>query len=139
MGEEYNIMSTEEETALRRKYFPRVSWTELGPVRRLYRVRPAGEGTALAALLALAERAGFIAPGQRAVIGGAAECLAAFRRRAADPSVALVFGDSMAAHWSDISLAPAEEGWQLMAVRSEEGENLIALANGEGLLRFKRP
>lgn len=132
------MLTNEEEAALRKKYFPRVSWTENGPVRRLYKTRPAGEGDVLSILLALAERECFIAPGQRAVTGGAEECLDAFRSKAADKSIAMIFGDSIAAHWSDISLAPAEDGWQLMAVRSEEGENLVALAHGEGLLRFRR-
>ena len=132
------IMSTNEEAALRKKYFPRVTWTEDGPIRRLYKVRPAEEGDTLAILLALAERELFIAPGQRSVTGGAEVCLDAFRSKAADKSIAMIFGDCLAAHWSDISLEPAEEGWQLMAVRSEEGENLVALAHSEGLLRFKR-
>lgn len=132
------MLTNEEETALRKKYFPRVTWTENGPVRRLYKTCPAGEGDALSILLALAERELFIAPGQRAIIGGAEECLDAFRRKAADKSIAMIFGNSLAAHWCDISLEPAEEGWQLMAVRSEEGENLVALAHSEGLLRFKR-
>ena len=132
------IMLTDEETALRKKYFPRVTWTENGPIRRLYRVRPAEEGDTLAILLALAERECFIAPGQRAVTGGAEDCLEAFRSKASDKTVAMVFGNSLAAHWSDISLEPAAEGWQLVAVRSEEGENLVALAHSEGLLRFKR-
>lgn len=132
------MLTNEEEAALRKKYFPRVTWTENGPIRRLYKVRPAGEGDTLSLLLALAERELFIAPGQRAVTGGAEMCLEAFRQKAGDKSIAMIFGDGLAAHWSDISLEPAEEGWQLMAVRSEEGENLVALAHGEGLLRFKR-
>jgi len=132
------MLTKEEEAALRKKYFPRVTWTENGPVRRLYKTRPAEEGDTLAILLALAERALFIAPGQRAVTGGAEACFEAFRSKTVDKSVAMIFGDSLTAHWSDISLEPAEEGWQLMAVRSEEGENLVALAHSEGLLRFKR-
>lgn len=132
------MLTMEEEAALRKKYFPRVTWTENGPVRRLYKVCPAGEGTVLEILVSLAERELFVAPGQRAVIGGAEECLAAFRSKAADKSIAMIFGASLEAHWSDVSLEPAEEGWQRMAVRSEEGENLVALAHGEGLLRFKK-
>ncbi len=132
------MLTMEEEAALRKKYFPRVTWGENGPVRRLYWVAPVEAGTVLEILRALGEREGFIAPGQRAVTGGAEECLAAFRGKAADPTIALVFGDGLDSHWSDIALAPAEEGWQLMAVRSEEGENLVSLAHCEGLLRFKR-
>lgn len=134
-------MLTDEETAvLRKKYFPRVEWTERGPLRRLYRVRPAGEGASVTELLlALGEREGFVAPGQHAVTGDAGVCEDAFRQKAADKSVALIFGTEMAAHWCDIAVdAPNEEGWQLMAVRSEEGENLTALAHSEGLLRFRR-
>lgn len=132
------MLTKEEEVALRKKYFPRVAWTEKGPLRRLYKTCPAGEGEVLSILLALAEREGFIAPGQRAVTGGAEECIAAFRQKAAEGSVALIFGTSLAAHWSDLSLEEDGEGWQYLAVRSEEGENLVALAHGEGLLRFRR-
>ena len=135
------MLTKEETAALRKKYFPRVEWTERGPLRRLYRVRPAAEeGVSVTdILLDLGEREGFIAPGQHAVTGVAETCLAAFRQKAADKSVALIFGTEMAAHWCDIAVdAPDEEGWQLMAVRSEEGENLTALAHSEGLLRFKR-
>ena len=132
------MLTNEEEAALRKKYFPRVTWTENGPVRRLYKTCPTGEGDALSILLALAERELFIAPGQRAVTGGAEACLDAFRNKAADKSIAMIFGAGLDAHWCDIALEPAEEGWQLMVVRSEEGENLVALAHSEGLLRFKR-
>lgn len=134
------MLTNEEAAALRKKFFPRVEWTEEGPIRRLYRVRPAAEGTGVTdILLALGEREGFIAPGQSAVTGDAGACFAAFRQKAADRSVTLIFGLEMAAHWCDIAVdVPDGEGWQRMAVRSEEGENLIALAHSEGLLRFKR-
>ena len=133
------MLTNEEENALRKKYFPRVTWTGNGPVRRLYKVCPTGEGTVLEILISLAERELFIAPGQHAVVGGEEECLTAFQSKTADCTIAMVFGNSLEAHWSDISLAPAENGWQPMAVRSEEGENLVALAHSEGLLRFKKP
>lgn len=134
------MLTNEEEAALRKKFFPRVEWTDNGPIRRMYRVRPAAEGEAVTdILLALGEREGFIAPGQRAVTGDAEACLAAFRQKATDRSVALIFGLEMAAHWCDIAVDAADaDGWQLIAVRSEEGENLTALAHGEGLLRFRR-
>ena len=134
------IMLTDEETAaLRRKYFPRVEWTDMGPVRRRYRVRPAGAGKVTDILLALGEREGFLAPGQRAAVGDSGVCMEAFRRKAADKSVALIFGTELSAQWCDVAVAaPDGEGWQLLLVRSEEGENLVALAHGEGLLRFKR-
>ena len=134
------MLTNEEAAALRKKYFPRVEWTDMGPVRRRYRVRPAAEGTSVTdILLALGEREGFIAPGQQAAVGDAGACEAAFRQKAADKSVALIFGMETAAHWCDIAVAdPDGEGWQLMLVRSEEGENLVALAHGEGLLRFRR-
>lgn len=132
------MLTKDEEMSLRKKYFPRVDWTERGPIRRLYKTRPTEGEDVLEILLALAEREGFIAPGQRGIVGGAAECLAAFRQKGADRSIAMIFGRGMDAHWSDLSLEPAEDGWQLLAVRSEEGENLVALAHGEGLLRFRR-
>lgn len=139
---EYMIMLTkEEQEALRKKYFPRVPWTELGPVRRTYLVRTAaGASEAVTeAVAALAEREGFIEPGQRAVIGDADAALAAFRARPADAAIGMIFGTEAAAHWCDISVdPPGEDGWQRMLVRSEEGENLIALAHAEGILRFRR-
>lgn len=133
-------MTGEEQAALKKKYFPRVPWTENGPVRRLYRANTAaGDGAVLAALAALAEREGFNAPGEAAVIGGAADCLAAFRQKAAGGRIGMIFGAALAAHWCDIAAGEADaDGWRTLIVRSEEGENLTALAHNEGLLRFRR-
>ena len=124
--------------ALKRKYFPRVPWTEDGPVRRLYRAK-AEQGSVLAVLTALAEREGFTEPGQKTVSGGAEACLAAFARKAAGEPVGMIFGETLDAHWCDIAADPPDGGgWQRMIVRSEEGENLTALAHNEGLLQFKK-
>ena len=39
----------------------------------------------------------------------------------------------------DIAADPPDtQGWQRYLVRTEEGENLTALAYGEGLLQFKK-
>ena len=128
-------MDTEK---LKKKYFPRVPWTEDGPVRRRYCVRAEG-GDALAVLAALAEREGFTEPGQETVAGGTEDCLEAFGRKAAGEPVGMVFGDRLAAHWCDIAADPPDEdGWQRFVVRSEEGENLTALAHNERLLQFKK-
>lgn len=126
--------------ALRRKYFPRVPWTEKGPVRRRYRARAAAPGqTVTGALAALAAAEGFTGPGRRAVAGGAAECLAAYRDMGGDASAGMVFGEGLDACWCDIAAGtPDEEGWQEILVRSERAENLIALAHAVGALRFKR-
>ena len=124
--------------ALKKKYFPRVPWTEDGPVRRVYLAR-AEAGGVLAALAALAEREGFTEPGQETVAGGAEACLAAFERKAAGAPVGMIFGEALAAHWCDIAADPPDaDGWQRMIVRSEEGENLTALAHNEGLLQFRK-
>lgn len=126
-----------EREALKKRYFPRVPWTENGPVRRMYRAR--GEGPVLAVLAALAEREGFTAPAERTVVGGAEDCLAALQAKAAGAPVGMVFGTEAAAHWCDIAAEPPDpQGWQTLLVRSEEGENLAALAYNEGLLRFRR-
>ena len=130
----------EELEKLRKKYFPRIPWTAEGPVRRVYLAR-AAEGTASVCqvLMELALREGFIEPGGPAVLGGAEECLAAFRRKAAGGPGGMIFGTEEAAHWCDAAAgAPDSDGWQRLIVRSEEGENLTALAHGEGLLRFRR-
>lgn len=126
--------------ALRRRYFPRVAWTERGPVRRRYLARPAdGSGSVAAALLHLAEQEGFIEPARPAVVGSAEETFAAFRKKPSDPSVGMIFGTETAAHWCDIACGAADaDGWQELIVRSEEGENLTALAHAEGVLRFRR-
>lgn len=122
--------------ALRKRYFPRVPWTEEGPVRRRYLAKAEGQSVA-AALEALALAEGFIPPGRRAVTGGPAACLAAFRQR--DGEDGLVFGDGLDALWCDLALsAPDGDGWQALIVRSETAENLIALASAAGAVRFKK-
>ncbi len=130
----------DETEALKRKYFPRVPWTERGPVRRRYLARPAdGSGTVPEALARLAEREGFTAPGEATVIGGAEETFAAFRQKAAGGPARMILGTEPAAHWCDAACGPADaDGWQELVVRSEEGENLTALAHNEGVLRFRR-
>lgn len=135
------MLTDEERTALEKKYFPRVEWTALGPARRVYEARTAAEtpGGVTAALAGLAVEAGFIEPGQRAVTGGPEETLEALRRKGADRSIGMVFGDSAQAHWCDIAVEPpGAGGWQRLVIRSEEGENLVALAHAEGVLRFRR-
>ena len=124
--------------ALKKKYFPRVPWGGNGPVRRVYLAR-AEESDVLAVLTSLAEREGFTEPGQTTVLGGAEECLAAFRRKAAGEPVGMVFGTTLAAHFCDVAADPPDpDGWRRFVVRSEEGENLTALAHNEGLLQFKK-
>ena len=124
--------------ALRRKYFPRVPWGPDGPVRRRYMARTAaGHQTVAAALEALALSEGFIAPGGRAVIGDAAACLAALQSQG--EAETLIFGRGLDALWCDLALSPADpEGWQEMIVRSEQAENLIALAHATGAVRFRK-
>ncbi len=132
------IFEDEALEALRRKYFPRVPWTEAGPVRRHYFARAAREGQTVAGTLeALAMDEGFIGPGLRAVIGDEAACLGAFRQRG--ETDVMVFGLGPDVCWCDIALGPADgEGWQEMLVRSEEAENLVALAHAVGAVRFRR-
>ena len=132
------IFEDEELEALRRKYFPRVPWGPAGPVRRRYLARAAEDGRTVAqALEALAAAEGFIGPGQRAVLGDGAACLEAFRRRAGEDT--MVLGLGLDAHWCDFALGPVDEGgWQELLVRSEEAENLTALAHALGAVRFKR-
>jgi hypothetical protein len=134
------MLTDEEQAALRKKYFPRVAWTEQGPVRRRYLVQTVTPGAdVFQTLIDLAQREWFIEPGQRAVVGDADQTLTAFRDRATDKTVGMVFGTELGAHWCDLALSvPDAEGWQTMIVRSEEAENLIALAHNEGLLRFRR-
>ncbi len=124
--------------ALRRKYFPRIPWTEAGPIRRRYLVRTAQPGQDVSDVLArLAEDEGFTAPGLQTVRGEAEECLAAFRERGA--AALMIFGLGPDAHWCDLALgAEDSEGWRELIVRSEEGENLTALAHARRLLRFRR-
>ena len=123
--------------ALRKKYFPRVPWTEQGPVRRRYLAKAAdGSASVTEALARLAEREGFVEPGRHAVIGNAEASFAAFCDKAA---VGMVFGTELSAHWCDAACGePDAEGWQELIVRSEEGENLTALAHAKGALRFRR-
>lgn len=133
-----NAMTQDERAALIKKYFPRVPWTDDGPVRRQYLAKAVSGGDVTAALAALAEREGFTEPGQRTVTGDADVCLAAFRAKSSG-GVGMILGMEIAAHWCDIAAdRPDADGWQPLIVRSEEGENLLALAHGEGLLRFRR-
>ena len=121
---------------LRRRYFPRIPWTDEGPVRRRYRAKAEGR-TVAEALEALALEEGFIAPGERAISGGPEACLAAMRDRGERDT--LIFGDGSDAVWCDLALCPADEdGWQELIVRSEEAENLTALAHAAGAARFRR-
>ena len=122
--------------ALRRRYFPRVPWGPEGPVRRRYIARAEGKSVT-AALEALALTEGFIAPGGHAVVGGPEACLAAFRRRGSEDTI--VFGEGLDALWCDLALSvPDAGGWQKMIVRSEQAENLVALAHAVGAVRFRK-
>ena len=122
--------------ALRRRYFPRIPWTAEGPVRRRYLAKAEGR-TVAEALEALALEEGFIAPGERARIGGPEACLAAMQARGERDT--LIFGNGANAVWCDLALGPADgDGWQMLIVRSEEAENLTALAHAVGAVRFKR-
>jgi hypothetical protein len=134
------MLTNEEQEALRKKYFPRVNWTEEGPVRRVYLVQPTqADTTVLEALTALARREWFIEPEQQAVVGDADQTLEAFCRRKTDKTVGMIFGVTTKAVWCDLAVDdPDETGWQRLIVRSEEAENLIALAHGENVLRFRR-
>ena len=122
--------------ALRKRFFPRVPWTDEGPVRRRYLARAEGQSVA-AALEALALSEGFIAPGGRAVTGGPEACLAAFQKRKNEDT--MVFGDGLDALWCDLALSePDADGWQTLLVRSETAENLVALASAVGAVRFRK-
>ena len=124
---------------MRKKYFPRVAWTEDGPVRRRYLTKAESGESVIAELVRLAQAERFIEPGQEAVLGNAEACLAAFRKRTEDDTIAMVFGNGLDAHWCDLALGePDSELWQELIVRSEEGETLIALAHARGVLRFRK-
>lgn len=128
------------ESELIKKYFPHVPWTALGPVRRRYLAKPSeGSASVQEALLKLAKQEGFVEPEQQAVTGNAEACLAAFQRKPKDPTVGMIFGAETGAFWCDIACGKAEEdGFQELIVRSEEGENLTALAYNKGILQFKK-
>lgn len=132
------IFEDEALEALRRKFFPRVPWTEAGPVRRHYFARAARDGQTVAQTLeALAIAEGFIGPGLQAITGDGAACLEAFRRRG--QTDILVFGLGLDACWCDFAFGPVDgEGWQEVLVRSEEAENLTALAHAVGAVRFRK-
>ena len=132
------VFEDEALEALRRKYFPRVPWTGAGPVRRRYRAKAAKEGQSVeTALAALAEAEGFTGPGQETVTGGPETCLAAFQDRGG--AERMIFGRGLDSHWCDLALGPADgSGWQELVVRSEEAENLVALAHAAGVLRFRK-
>lgn len=134
------MAENEELEKLRRKFFPRIPWGEDGPVRRVYLARSAEDGAPVeAALLELACREGFVEPGGPAVTGGAEECLAAFRQKPAGGPAGMIFGTEVSAFWCDIAAGrPDGEGWQRLIVRSEEGENLVALAHADGVLHFRK-
>lgn len=134
------MIGQDEIAALRKKYFPHVPWTDLGPVRRRYLAKPLdGSGSVEEALSRLARREGFIEPGQRDVCGGEEETFAAFREKPSDTSIGMIFGTEKAAHWCDIACGAKDaEGYQELLVRSEDGENLTALAHAEGVLQFRR-
>ena len=133
------ILEDEELEALRRKFFPRVPWTVAGPVRRHYFARAVQEGQTVAqALEALAVDEGFIGPGLRAAVGDSAACLEAFRRRGETDM--MVFGLGLDVCWCDFAFGPADgEGWQEVLVRSEEAENLAALAHAVGACEVSPP
>lgn len=124
---------------MKKKFFPRVPWTDEGPVRRMYLARPSGQTDILSVLEELAVREGFADARRRCVRGGAEPCLEAFCEKAGEGTVGLILGEEPAAHWCDVAVGiPREDGWQKLIVRSEEGENLTALAHNEGVLRFRR-
>ena len=136
------VMSTEKIfddptlEALRKRYFPRILWTDEGPVRRRYLAKAEGR-TVAEALEALALAEGFIAPGERAISGGPEECLAAMQTKGGADT--LIFGQGLDVVWCDLAIGPADgDGWQMLIVRSEEAENLTALAHAVGAVRFKR-
>ena len=129
---------TEQEAKWKKKFFPRVPWGENGPVRRMYLVQSLKDGQpdAARALAALAVTFGFC---EKTVTGDADVCCEAFARRADTRGSDLIFGTDRAAVWCDAVVTDTPEpGWQRLIVRSEEAENLTALAHEEGALRFRR-
>lgn len=135
-----NVRLTPVERAVKKKWFPRVPWTKDGPVRRRYLVRAAEEGrTAEAVLEELAATEGFTAPDRPAVIGDAPACLDVYLRRETAGMAGLVIGRGLDAFWCDLALGePGTGGWRELIVRSETGENLVALAHAVGVLRFRK-
>lgn len=130
------ILDDPQQEALRKKYFPHVEWTIQGPVRRKYRARAASGGGVVQALETLARREEFIAPGETVATCDAGQSYAVFQ--AAIGRETMVFGTELAAVWCDLAAGPPDEnGWQPLLVRSEEAENLIALANATGDVLFK--
>ncbi|MCD7748597.1 MAG: hypothetical protein LUH42_00925 [Oscillospiraceae bacterium] len=128
---------TTEEQRLQKKYFPHTPWTEEGPVRRRYLAK-AAEGDALDALKALAE-AELLLPGEKIMTADGPEALALLRRRDGGEPLALILGRGLDACWCDLALSlPDADGWQTLLVRSEEGENLTALAHARKALQFRR-
>ena len=131
------IFADETLESLRRRYFPRVPWGPDGPVRRRYLARAAAEDrTVEEVLTALAEAEGFTGPGRETFIGDGSGCLAALQGRDGDR---MILGRGLDAVWCDAAVGPADgSGWQELIVRSEEAENLVALAHAVGALRFRK-
>ena len=125
--------------AMKKKYFPRIPWTENGPVRRVFYTR-AEQDNVFEVLTRLAESYGFTETGKKTVTGNASDAFSAFYAKAHGEAVGMIFGNELNAYWCDLAVgSPDAEGWRKLVIRSEEGENLIALAHNEELLSFRRP
>lgn len=132
-----SVLDDPLQEAVRKKYFPHVPWTEQGPVRRQYRARASQGGDVLRALEALAREEGFIATGETAVFCDGRQSFSAFQAKGDRDT--LVFGTGPEALWCDLAAGPpGEGGWQKLLVRSEEAENLVALAHAVGAVRFQK-